>query len=189
VQLPTLLFFRRSRWRLSVKSLGFYVLDSILKPVAGIELSKEVFTSRVRWMPLIVEWNASVNMFYLLKSLLLLILVIFKIKCNNLILNKIRALNISYAYLHAFSLHRELPDPDPGRQISYFWGDSVTTNVSLLPRVERKFWEPNFLGGVGERKVGALFQAGLEMLLASLTITNSKYKDTKKHPGRHRRRV
>jgi hypothetical protein len=29
-------------------SLGFYVLDSVLKPVVGIELPKEVFTSRER---------------------------------------------------------------------------------------------------------------------------------------------
>jgi hypothetical protein len=35
------------------------------------------------------EWNASANLFYLLKNLLLLILVIFKLKCNNLIFNKI----------------------------------------------------------------------------------------------------
>jgi hypothetical protein len=33
---------------LLVGGLGFHVLDSVLKPVAGIELSKEVFTSRAR---------------------------------------------------------------------------------------------------------------------------------------------
>jgi hypothetical protein len=49
---------------------------------------------------------------YLLKSLLFLILVIFKLKCNNLILNEIRALNALYACLHAFSLRRESPDPN-----------------------------------------------------------------------------
>jgi hypothetical protein len=76
------------------------VLDSILKPVASMELPKEVFTSRVRWMPLIIERNASTNMFYLLKNLLLLILVIFKLKCNNLILNEIMVLNASYVCLH-----------------------------------------------------------------------------------------
>jgi hypothetical protein len=32
----------------SVGSPDFYVLDSVLKPVAGVELPKEVFTSRVR---------------------------------------------------------------------------------------------------------------------------------------------
>jgi hypothetical protein len=40
--------------------------------------------------------NASTDMFYLLKNLLLLILVIFKLKCNNLILNEIMVLNASY---------------------------------------------------------------------------------------------
>jgi hypothetical protein len=42
-------------------------------------------------------------MFYLLKNLLL-IMVIFKLKCNNLIFNKIMVLNASYVCLHAFSL-------------------------------------------------------------------------------------
>jgi hypothetical protein len=31
-----------------VESLSFYVLDSVLKPVAGVELPKKVFTSRAR---------------------------------------------------------------------------------------------------------------------------------------------
>jgi hypothetical protein len=83
--------------------------------IIGVELPKEVFTSRGRWIFLIVEWNASTNMFYLLKHLLLLILVICKLKCNNLIFNKIMILNALYVCLHAFSLHRESPDPDPGR--------------------------------------------------------------------------
>jgi hypothetical protein len=107
-------------------SPGFYVLDSILEPVAGVELPKEVFTSRARWMSLIVEWNASANMFYLLKNLLLLILIIFKLKCNNLILNEIMVLNVSCVCLHAFSLHRESPDLDPERWTPHFWGGSVT---------------------------------------------------------------
>jgi hypothetical protein len=72
------------------------VLDSVLEPVAGVELSKEAFTS-----------NASAKIFYLLKHILLLILVIYKLKCNNLILNEIMILNISYVCLHAFSLCRE----------------------------------------------------------------------------------
>jgi hypothetical protein len=46
----------------------------------------------------------SANMFYLLKHLLLLILVIFNLKCNNLIFNEIIILNASYVCLHAFSL-------------------------------------------------------------------------------------
>jgi hypothetical protein len=31
------------------------VLDSVLEPIIGVELPKEVFTSRVRWMPSIIE--------------------------------------------------------------------------------------------------------------------------------------
>jgi hypothetical protein len=46
-------------------------------------------------MFLIVELNASTNMFYLLKHILLLILVIFKLKCNDLIFNKILVLYAS----------------------------------------------------------------------------------------------
>jgi hypothetical protein len=34
--------------KLSVGSLGFYLLDSVWNPIAGVELPKEVFTSRVR---------------------------------------------------------------------------------------------------------------------------------------------
>jgi hypothetical protein len=59
-------------------------------------------------------------MFYLLKNLLLLILVILKLKCNNLIFNEIMVLNASYVCLHAFSLRRESPDPDPGRWTPHF---------------------------------------------------------------------
>jgi hypothetical protein len=102
------------------------VLYSVLIPVAGIELPKEVFTSRERWMSLIIEWNASTNMSYLLKNLLLLILVIFKLKCNNWVFKEIMVLNASYVCLHAFSLHRESPDPDLGRWTPHFWGGSVT---------------------------------------------------------------
>jgi hypothetical protein len=38
-----------------VVSLGFYVLDSVLKPIVGVELPKEVFTFGARWMPLIIK--------------------------------------------------------------------------------------------------------------------------------------
>jgi hypothetical protein len=65
-------------------------------------------------------------MFYLLKNLLLLMLVIFKLKCNDIILNEIMVLNASYVCLHAFSLHRESPDPYPGRRTPHFLGGSVT---------------------------------------------------------------
>jgi hypothetical protein len=105
----------------------FLVLDCILEPIIGVELLKEVFTSRVRWMSLIIEWSASANMFYLLKNLLLLILVIFKLMCDNLIFNEIMVLNALYVCLHAFLLHRESPDPDLGRRTPHFWGGSVTS--------------------------------------------------------------
>jgi hypothetical protein len=59
-------------------------------------------------------------MFYLLNNLLLLIIVIFKVKCNNLIFNEIMILNVSYVCLNAFSLRRELPDPDPVRRTPHF---------------------------------------------------------------------
>jgi hypothetical protein len=52
-------------------------------------------------------------MFYRLKHLLLVILVISKLKCNNLIFNEILVLIASYVYLHAFLLHRESSDLDP----------------------------------------------------------------------------
>jgi hypothetical protein len=50
-------------------------------------------------MSLIVELNASTNMFYLLKHLLLLNLVIFELKCHNLIVNEIMVLSASYVCL------------------------------------------------------------------------------------------
>jgi nicotinamide riboside transporter PnuC len=53
-------------------------------------------------MSLIIELNASADMFYPLKHLLLLNLVIFKQKCNNLIVNEIMVLNASYVcFLHS----------------------------------------------------------------------------------------
>jgi hypothetical protein len=118
--------FRWCRWRLLVRTPGSWELDSVLEPIAGVELAKEVFTSRARWMPLIIEWNASANMFY---HLLLFILLIFKLKCNNLIFNEIVVLNVSYVCLHAFSLHRESSDLDPERWTPYFWGGSITAGI------------------------------------------------------------
>jgi hypothetical protein len=50
-------------------------------------------------MSLIIELNASANMFYLLEHLLLLNLVIIKLKCNNLIFNEIIVLNASFVCL------------------------------------------------------------------------------------------
>jgi hypothetical protein len=122
-------YFWQCQWRLSVGTLGFWELDSVLEPVAGVELPKVVFASRARWMPLIVKWNASANMFYVLKHLLLLILVVFKLKCNNFIFNEIIVLNASYVCLHAFSLCRESLDLDLGRRTPHFWGATVTWTV------------------------------------------------------------
>jgi hypothetical protein len=99
VQVSSFPLFRWCHLRLSVGGLGFWWLDSVLEPIVGIELLKEVFTSRSRWMPLIIEWNASANMFYLLKQLLLLNLIIFILKCNNLIFNEIVVLNVSFVCL------------------------------------------------------------------------------------------
>jgi hypothetical protein len=82
------------------------VLDSALRSAAARELLKKVFTSRPKWISLIVEWNASANMFYLLKYLLSLILVIFKLKCNNLIFNEIMILNASYVFACIFASSR-----------------------------------------------------------------------------------
>jgi hypothetical protein len=50
-------------------------------------------------MSLIVELNASVNVFYILKHLLLLNLVISKLKCSNLTFNEILSLYASYVCL------------------------------------------------------------------------------------------
>jgi hypothetical protein len=90
----SLSLFQRCHWWQSVRSPGFEVLDSVPRPIVGVELPKKVFTSRARWISLIIELNDSANMFYLSKHLLLLNLVIFKLKCNNLIFNEIL---ISYA--------------------------------------------------------------------------------------------
>jgi hypothetical protein len=71
-------------------------------------------------------------MFYLLKHLLLLILVIIKLKCNILFFSEIMILNASYVYLHAFSLRRESPDLDPWRRTPHFWGGSFTTGIKAI---------------------------------------------------------
>jgi hypothetical protein len=97
--------------------------------VAGVELPKEVFTYGARWMPLIVEWNTSANMFYLLKHFLSLILVIFKLKCNNLIFNKIMILNDLYVCLMHCCFIENPPVwiLDDGPLI--FWGGSITAEL------------------------------------------------------------
>jgi hypothetical protein len=69
-------------------------------------------------------------MFFVLKHLLLLILVIFELKCNNLIFNEIIVLNASNVCLHAFSLQRESPNLDPARWTPHFWGSYVIAGIS-----------------------------------------------------------
>jgi hypothetical protein len=60
-------------------------------------------------MSLIIELNASANAFYLLKHLLLLNLVIFKLKCHNLIVNENFVLNASYVcLLHSHFIENHL---------------------------------------------------------------------------------
>jgi hypothetical protein len=58
-------------------------------------------------------------MLYLLKHLLLFNLVIFKLKCNNLIFNKIMVLN-AFCVFVAFLLHQESPDLDLERWTPHF---------------------------------------------------------------------
>jgi hypothetical protein len=60
---------------------------------------------------------------------MLLILVISKLKCNNLIFNEIIVLNDLYVYLHAFSFRRESLDLDPRRQTPHFYDDYVTASI------------------------------------------------------------
>jgi hypothetical protein len=55
-----------------------------------------------------------------LKHLLLLMIVIFKLKCNNLIFNEIMVLNASYVCLHVFSLRQKSLDLDLGRWTPHF---------------------------------------------------------------------
>jgi hypothetical protein len=99
VQVSSFLLFRWCRWWLSMGTPSFWELDSVLEPITGIKLPKKVFTSRARWIPLMVEWNTSTNMFYLLKHLLLVNPVILKLKCINIIFNEIMVLNASYVCL------------------------------------------------------------------------------------------
>jgi hypothetical protein len=48
MHVPPLLFFPSMPMTVVSGSPGFYVLDSILEPVVGVELPKEVFISRAR---------------------------------------------------------------------------------------------------------------------------------------------
>jgi hypothetical protein len=59
-------------------------------------------------------------MFYLLKHFLLLNLVIFKLKCNNIAFNEILSLCVFVCVFTTLSLRRGSPDLDPVRQTPYF---------------------------------------------------------------------
>jgi hypothetical protein len=50
VQVSCFPLYQRCHWWLSVGSSCFYVLDSVMRPVIGVELPKKVFTSRLRWL-------------------------------------------------------------------------------------------------------------------------------------------
>jgi hypothetical protein len=78
-------------------------------------------------MSLIVELNASANMFYLLKHLLLLNLIIFKLKFNDLIVNKIMVLNASYVCL----LHSRFVENKPIRILE----DGPLISEVVLPQL------------------------------------------------------
>jgi hypothetical protein len=43
--------------------------------------------------------------------------------------------------LHAFSLHRESPDPDPGRWTPHFWGGFVTVTCNAMSRGALYAWK------------------------------------------------
>jgi hypothetical protein len=66
-------------------------------------------------------------MFYLLKPLLLLILVIFKLKCNNLFFHWNSVFVCFVCVFDVSLLHQESPDLDHGRWTPQIWGGSVTT--------------------------------------------------------------
>jgi hypothetical protein len=93
-------------------------------------------------------------MFYLLKNLLLLIMVIFKLKCNNLIFNEIMVLNASYVCLHAFSLRRESPDSDPGRLMGSTVGSFADQPSARSPVIESTIEQTNtcLVGLAGTQK-------------------------------------
>jgi hypothetical protein len=92
--------FRRCRWWLAVESPGFWELDSMLRPIAGVELLKKVFTSRARWILLTSSSMLPPNVLSF-EALLLLNLVILKTSCNNLIFH----FNHSFVYFVCVFVH------------------------------------------------------------------------------------
>jgi hypothetical protein len=109
-----------------------WVLDSVLEPVAGVALPKKVFTFRARWILLWCQVMLP-HMFYLLKHLLLLYLVISKQSCNNLISTLIMSLYTSYVSLCILAssrIHRSILR----RRTPHFWGGSVIAGQLHLHR-------------------------------------------------------
>jgi hypothetical protein len=49
-------------------------------------------------------------------------------------------LNALFVCLHAFSLRRESPDPDPERRTPHFWGGSVTLTDTYWAVVAQVYW-------------------------------------------------
>jgi hypothetical protein len=112
---------------------GFYVLDSVLEPIAGAELPKKVFRSRARWMPLQhrvslpLKCYASVSVLSY-EALLLLSLVNLKTSCNNLIYTLIMSLYASFVCLRILASSR-IPRLILRWQNPHFWGGSVTVDI------------------------------------------------------------
>jgi hypothetical protein len=116
-----------------------WVLDYILDSVACVELPKMVFTSRARWVLLwhrviIFCLNVTLSqMFYLLKHLLLLHLVISKQSCNNLISTLIMSLYASFVCLCILTSSK-ISRSILRQRTPHLWGGSII--VSIRARLE-----------------------------------------------------
>jgi hypothetical protein len=79
-------------------------------------------------------------------------------------------LNASYVCLHAFSLRRESPDPDPGRRTPHFWGGSVTGAYGggqyPWPKGREKCWNSTLDG----RLEAVVARIHLEAVAASIQL-------------------
>jgi hypothetical protein len=62
-------------------------------------------------------------------------------------------LNASYVCLHVFSLRRESPNSDPGRQTHHFWGDSIT-QTALTESAGKPSPETSILVGIPKKSIG-----------------------------------
>jgi hypothetical protein len=107
------------------------VLDSVLGSVIGVELMK-VFTSGRGECSFDIELKDFTNMFYLLKNLLYLNLLILKLMCNNLIFNETMILYVSYVCL----LHSCFTENHP---ISILEDRPLISEVVLSQRLPRDY--------------------------------------------------